>query len=341
MKVCVVGAGAVGGLMAARLVASMPSTATAATHAGHTVSVLARGATLAAIRDHGIVVHTPVAGSPGHYADAAFAVAASDDPAALGPQDLVIIALKYNALAALAPRMAPLMHQHTTVLTAMNGVPWWFPLGLSGEGARLQLPSVDPDGAISRALDPARVVGCVVHLASSTRGPAHIQHDVGNRLIVGEPSHQRTDRLTRIAALLQNAGFDVDVSDDIHREVWYKLWGNLTMNPVSALTGAHTGPILSDPLLKGFLVAMMTEAARVGARIGVPIAEDPRARLAVAAGLGSFRTSMLQDAQAGRELEVDALVTAVVEIAQQLDEPVPFIEALLGMVRVFAANQSS
>ncbi len=332
MKICVVGAGSVGGLIAARIARARANKAIEPV----SLSVLARGETLKALQQTGLTLYEPVAGRPGEFASQTWPVPAADDAHALGTQDLIVIAVKYNALAALAPQLRPLIGPDTTILSAMNGVPWWFTCGLDGEGATLSLPAVDPEGRISAALPPDRVLGCVVHLAASRRGPAQIQVDLGNRLVIGEPMHHRSARLARVGALLTGAGFDIEQVDDIHRVVWFKLWGNMTMNPVSAITGAMSDTILADPQLRGFLSAVMREAARVGARIGLPITDEPESRHAVTESLGGFRTSMLQDALAGRSLEIDALVTIVREIAGQLDEDVPFTDALLGLIRVFA-----
>jgi len=330
MKVTVVGAGAIGGLIAARLAAHAPSTE---------LALLARGQTLSALQANGLCLFEPDPAQPGEHKKVFDApVSATDDASALGIQDLVIISVKYNAMAALATQLQPMIGPQTIVLSAMNGVPWWFTTGLSGAPAGLKLEAVDPDGAISRALPANQVIGCVVHLAGSTRGPGQIQRNLGNRLILGEPNRQMTDRLTSIAQLLRQAQFDVDTSNNVHADVWFKLWGNMTMNPISAITGAWSDTILQDPLLRGFLSAVMAEAALVGAKIGLPIADEPESRHQVTAKLGRFKTSMLQDAEAGRPLELDALVTVVREIAEQVQVPTPHLDALLGLSRVFAQS---
>lgn len=330
MKVTVVGAGAIGGLMAARLAAHVPSAE---------VALLARGQTLNALRADGLCLFEPDPDRAGEHLKVFEAkLPATDDPSELGVQDLVIISVKYNAMAALAPMLQPLIGPGTIVLSAMNGVPWWFTTGLAGAPADLKLDAVDPNGDISRALPVAQVIGCVVHLAGSTRAAGQIQLNLGNRLILGEPNRQMTDRLAQVADLLKQARFDVEPSSNVHAAIWFKLWGNMTMNPISAVTGAWSDTVLQDPLLRGFLSAVMAEAAVVGGKIGLPITDEPESRHKVTEKLGRFKTSMLQDAEAGKPLELDALVSVVREIATQVDVPTPHLDALLGLSRVFAKS---
>jgi len=328
MKIAIAGLGAIGGLLAARLGA-----------AGHTVSALARGATLAALREHGVRVRS--AGG----AETAQRIAASDSAAALGPQDLVVIALKGPALIDVATTLAPLLGPQTLVLPAMNGVPWWFLAADSRASAAAgaePLASVDPGGRIAAALPLERVLGCVVHLTCSSPAPGVVQHGFGERLIVGEPSGDpgaASPRTRAVCAALGDAGFQAEASADIRREVWYKLWGNMTMNPVSALSGALSDAILDDALVREFILRTMAEAAQIGARIGCPIEQSGEARIAVTRELGGFKTSMLQDAEAGRPLELDALVGAVHEIGMRLGIAMPNIGALLGLTRLMARRR--
>ncbi len=332
MKVAVVGAGAIGGLMAGRLAALVP---------GAQVSILARGESLARLRDEGLTVYEADPDAPDGFATTYDGpVNVSDNADDLGVQDLVVISLKYNAMAAVVPRLAPLIGPRTIIFSAMNGVPWWFTHGLSAAPANMRLPSVDPDGAFSKALPVDQVIGCVVHLAGSTRGPGVIQRNLGNRLVIGEPNGQMSDRLKSVTDLFGQARFDVEPTDNIQAALWFKLWGNMTGNPVSAITGAWSDVILADPLLRGFLSDLMREAAQVGDKIGLPIHEDPESRHQVTAKLGAFKTSMLQDVEAGKPIELDALVTAVRDIAQQTDTPTPHIDALLGLTRVFAKTRN-
>jgi len=324
MKIAVVGLGAVGGLIAARLAA----------HAGHEVSALARGATLAAVRAHGLRL---VASSQ----ETTAAVNASDDARALGVQDLVVVALKGPALADAGASMQPLLGPQTVLMPAMNGVPWWFlqTLPAGAHVADRHLASIDPDGRIAAALPLESVLGCVVHLTCSSPEPGVIHHGFGDRLIVGEPAGGASARSTRVCEALARAGFSAEASTDIRHDIWYKLWGNMTMNPVSALTSAPSDRIIDDPLVHAFMLRTMEEAARIGAQIGCPIVQSGEERMAVARQLGSFKTSMLQDALAGRALELDALVAAVREIGVRLGVPTPNIDALLGLTRLMARER--
>jgi 2-dehydropantoate 2-reductase len=323
MRIAVVGLGAVGGLLAARL-----------HRAGHEVSGMARGATLAAVRARGVRL---AAGGD----EIAVAIRASDDAHTLGPQDLVVVALKGPALADAAEALQPLLGPDTIVMPAMNGVPWWFlqtvPQALPFEDRRLV--SVDPGGRIGDAVPLERVLGCVVHLTCASPEPGLVRHGFGQRLIVGEPAGGPSPRVDAVCAALAEAGFEAEPSADVRREVWYKLWGNMTMNPVSALTGAPSDRILDDPLVHAFMLATMEEAGRIGAEIGCPIAQSGAERMAVARQLGSFKTSMLQDALAGRALELDALVGAVHEIGTRLGIAMPHIGALLGLTRLMARER--
>jgi 2-dehydropantoate 2-reductase len=312
-KVAIVGAGAIGGFLGARLAGSTNTQ----------VSALARGATLDALRRHGWRLDT----TDGSALQAPVA-AASDDAAALGIQDLVIVALKSPSLPAVAPSLAPLLGPHTVVLPAMNGVPWWFV-----EGMRLE--SVDPGGHVAAAIPFESVLGCVVHASCSVVEPGHVRHHVGQRLIVGEPRGGHSARAQAVSDLLGQGGFDLTLSADVRQDIWYKLWGNMTMNPVSALTGATVDRVLADPLVREFCSAAMREAAAIGERIGCPIAQDPEDRHAVTERLGAFKTSMLQDVEAGRPIELDALVGAVREIGQAYGVAPPAIDALFGLARMF------
>ncbi len=315
-KVCIVGAGAIGGFIGTRLAA-----------AGRVqVSALARGATLAALRSHGWRLRS----ADGDLQGTAQAAASA---AELGVQDLVVIAVKGPALTEVARGIAPLIGPHTVVLPAMNGVPWWFCAGLPGFDA--PLASVDPGGAIAAAIPFAQVLGCVVHASTAVAEPGVVQHRMGRGLIVGEPRGGRSERAQAVCDLLAHAGFDVALSEDVRYDIWYKLWGNLTMNPVSALTGATIDRVLADPLVRAFCSDAMHEAAALGARIGCAIAQTPEDRHAITAKLGAFKTSMLQDVEAGRTIELDAIVGAVAEIGRRLGEPVPHIEALFGLTRLF------
>ncbi|MFO1312302.1 MAG: 2-dehydropantoate 2-reductase [Burkholderiales bacterium] len=318
MKLCIYGAGAIGGFLGARLAAQ-----------GHEVSAVARGATLEALRAHGLRLRS-------NGAEIASPVRAESDPAALGVQDLVIVAVKEPALRDVAARIPPLVGPETIVLTAMNGVPWWFFDGMTGPCAGMTLATLDPGGAIVRAIPTRHVIGGVVHASCTTPEPGLVQHVMGQGLIVGEPAGGGSPRVTRLAEALTAAGFECRVSERIQQDVWYKLWGNMTMNPVSAFTGVTVDRILDDDLANGFCWRVMEEAKAVGAAIGCPIEQSVKDRSAVTRKLGAFKTSMLQDVEAGKPIELDALLTVVREIAQRVNVATPNLDALLGLVRVFA-----
>ncbi len=321
MKVCIVGAGAIGGLIGTRLAASTDCE----------VSALARGETLAALNAEGWRLKQGdrlVIGK----------ARASSDARELGPQDLVVVAVKAPAMAAIAAQIGALLKPDTIVLPAMNGVPWWFSQGLPAVGEQ-PLQSVDPGGAIARAIPLRHVIGCVVHLSAATTEPGLVQHRNGMGLIVGEPDGSTSARLEGLRELLAKAGFDVTASDAIRHDIWYKLWGNMTMNPVSAITGATGDRMLDDPLVRGFCSAAMREAAAIGARIGCVIDQDPEARHAITRELGAFKTSMLVDVERGKPIELDAIVTAVHELGRRTGVPTPNVDALLGLTRLFARTR--
>jgi 2-dehydropantoate 2-reductase len=237
-----------------------------------------------------------------------------------------------------AAQIGALFKPDTIVLPAMNGVPWWFSQGLPAVGEQ-PLQSVDPGGAIARAIPLSHVIGCVVHLSAATTEPGLVQHRNGMGLIVGEPDGSTSARLEGMHKLLAKAGFDVTSSDAIRHDIWYKLWGNMTMNPVSAITGATGDRMLDDPLVRGFCSAAMREAAAIGARIGCVIDQDPEARHAITRELGAFKTSMLVDVERGKPIELDSIVTAVHEIGRRTGVPTPNIDALLGLTRLFARTR--
>ncbi|MDR7378423.1 2-dehydropantoate 2-reductase [Rhodoferax ferrireducens] len=321
MKICIYGAGAIGGWIGARLAAI-----------GEPVSVVARGATLAALQSQGLQLQ-----QEGQLLRVP--VQASDNPAALGVQDLVVLAVKAPALAEVARSIAPLLGPQTLVLTAMNGVPWWFFQGFGGAYQGTPLRAVDPTGAIAAALPAAQLIGCVVHAGTSVSAPGLVQHHFGNKLILGEPAGGRSARLQQLAELLARAGFDAPVSECIQKDVWFKLWGNMTVNPVSAITGATTDLIMADPLVCGFTSRVMLEAKEIGLRIGIPIDQQPEDRHAITRKLGAFKTSMLQDVEAGKSVELDALVSAVQELGRLTGVDTPFLDALLGLARLHARVQ--
>ncbi|EGF33669.1 2-dehydropantoate 2-reductase [Oxalobacteraceae bacterium IMCC9480] len=324
MKIAIYGAGAVGGLIAARL---------AQQETGHQLSLVARGRTLEAIRQHGLRIED----STGirHLK-----IAADDTPSRIGVQDIVIVAVKSTGLADVATRIAPLLGPETCIVTAMNGVPWWFFEQPERPFSGLRLQSLDPDGALAQVMPAHQLIGCVVHLSSSSPEPGLIRPGFGNRLILGEAIPGQPARLSALVSLLAAAGFDVEASADIRRDIWYKLWGNMTMNPLSAMTGASADKVLDDPLVRDFCLKAMAEAAAIGNRIGCHIAQSGEERMRLTRQLGAFKTSMLQDAEAGRALEIDALVSAVREIGLRVEVPTPSIDTLLGLVRLYARSHA-
>ena len=322
-KIAIYGVGAIGGWLGAGLAAQ-----------GAEISVVARGATLEALRQHGLRLRNKDA--EGTERETAYAVRASADPADLGIQDLVIVAVKAPAMADVASRIAPLLGPGTVVLTAMNGVPWWFLQGFGGAVQGQTLQSVDPGGVIAGAISPAHVVGCVVHASCSVDAPGVIRHHFGAGLIIGEPAGGESERVRALAALLKDAAFNATVSPRIQRDVWYKLWGNMTINPISAITGATADRIMDDGLVRNFISTVMLEAREIGERIGISSTEDPEDRHAVTRKLGAFTPSMLQDVRAGKPVEIDALVSAVRELGALTQVPTPFTDALLGLTRLHA-----
>jgi len=318
VKVCIYGAGAIGLLVGARLAAT----------GRHEVSAVARGATLAALQQHGLRVDGfagPISGP----------VTASADPSALGVQDVVVIAVKAPALADVARRIAPLLGPRTLVVPAMNGVPWWFCQGLSGAAAGLALRSVDPDGSIAAHIPIEHVVGCVVHAAASVSEPGKAFNQMGRGLVVGEPRGGVSERVRALKAALDEAGFETIASEMIQRDVWYKLWGNMTTNPISAITGATTDRVIGDELVRKLTGDAMLESGRIGERLGFAITQTPDERHAITRKLGAFKTSMLQDVEAGRAIELDSLVGAVRELGRHVGVETPLIDAIFGLARVF------
>ena len=312
MRVCVVGAGAIGGWLAAEL-----------TLAGTDVSVLARGETLRLIETEGL--RRTAEGRTD-----CVAVAASDDPAKLGRHDVVVIAVKSPVLPGLARSLEPLIGPETLVVPMLNGVPWWF--------TDDPLVSVDPDGATSDALSFDRVIGAVVHASCRRAAPNQVQLVHAERLVLGEPAGGTSERVERLCTLFENAGVRCDQSDNIRRAIWYKLWGNATINPLSALTRSTADRLLDDEVVRSWMAEAMDELAAVGAAIGCPIEESAEDRMAVTARLGAFKSSMLQDVEAGRPIELEALVGAPREIARRVEIATPQMDRIYALTRLMAEN---
>jgi len=311
MRIGIIGAGAIGGWVAARLAA-----------AGESVSILAREATAAALSTGLELVED---GGPTHVHPTI-----STSARELGTQDLLVIAVKAPALAQAARAAAPMIGPGTILLPMLNGVPWWF---AGGEPLR----SVDPDGEIAAALPQDQVVGCVVHAACRRDGPARVVVAHADKLILGDPGGGASERVHRLCALFERAGIRPDPSNNIRRAIWYKLWGNATINPLSALTLATADRLLAE--LKPLILVGMAELAAVGAAIGCPIEESGEDRMAVTARLGAFKTSMLQDVEAGRRIELEALLGAPIELAKRAGVAVPTLESLYAMTRLMAEGR--
>ena len=318
MKVCLYGAGALGGFIGAQL-----------GRVGCELSAVEVGRTLDALQKQGIRVQMKdeVLQQP---------INATDNPTALGPQDLIVLAVKGPTLIHVAKHIAPLIGPDTVILQSMNGLPWWFFDGFGGEYAGMQLESVDPGGAVGAGLPTRHVIGCVVHGGFSSIEPGLVRNNAGKRLILGEPDGSDSKRLRELAALLTHATFEVEVSRQIQYDIWFKLWGNMTMNPVSSFTGATLDLILDDPLVSRFCLNVMEEAKRIGTKFGCVIKESGEDRNAVTRELGAFKTSMLQDVEAGKPLELDSFLTVVREIGGKVGEPTPNMDILLGFARLHA-----
>jgi 2-dehydropantoate 2-reductase len=324
MKICVYGAGAVGGLIAARLQRS-----------GHQVSVVARGKQLEAIGQHGLRVRDLASGKIDSHA-----VRAESEPARLGPQDYVVVSVKAQSLGEVAERIGPLVGSDTSIITAMNGVPWWFFDRLRFGNGRQRLESLDPGGRLARAMPTERIVGCVIHFAASTPEPGLISHNMGSRLILGEPGGKNSLRTRRIAEALSAAGFEIVVSDFIEKEFWVKLLGNVSFNPVSALTVSTADRLIQDREVKAYMVQIMREVLAIGRAVGVDADIDPEARIDMARQLGKFKTSMLQDLEAGKPLEIDGLLAGTLEIAAKAGVQAPFTQSLFGLIRARALSSN-
>jgi 2-dehydropantoate 2-reductase len=320
VKVCVVGAGSIGATIGAKLSA-----------AGEQVCLVARGAHLEALRSQGLQFVDRVGSRSGTHR-----LPASAEPSDFGPQDLVVIALKAYSVPAMLPRLAPLVDSATVVLPALNGLPWWYFYRSGGPYEGMRLRSLDPGGTMDAALDCARVIGCVVHLAAEVVQPGRVQHTAGRRLIVGEPDGSDSARLRRIQAALQAADFDCEASGRIRRDIWTKLIGNLSFNPVAALTGYRMDQICNDAEVLDVIRDVLREGIEVAARLDVEIGITVDQRIEIARQLGAARISMLQDLEQRRPLELAAIVGVVIELAELTRVPVPSTRVLHALVQARA-----
>jgi 2-dehydropantoate 2-reductase len=323
MKICVVGAGGIGGLLAARLAQS-----------GEEVTVIARGPHLAAIRANGLTLIEE------DGRENTSRIAATDKITEAGPQDLVVLGMKAHQVAAVVRDLPSMYTPDTPVLTAQNGIPWWYfnKLGGPHEGRRLE--SVDPGGVIADNLPADRVIGSVVYPAAEILRPGVIKHNEGLRFSIAEIDNQKTERITRIAGALQKAGFKAPVALDIRGEIWTKLWGNLSFNPISALTHATLEDICRNPLTRETAARMMREAQAVGEALGIRFRIPLEKRIAGAEAVGPHKTSMLQDIETGRGIEADALIGSVIELGRIANVPTPQIEAIYACVKLLSETVS-
>jgi 2-dehydropantoate 2-reductase len=310
MKIAVVGAGAIGGLLAAKL-----------SLAGEDVTTIVRGANLAAIRDSGLKLVM-------EGEEQIARVRATDAPGEAGPQDAVILGMKAHQLGGFVRGLAPLLGPDTVVVTAQNGIPWWYFMKHGGPHEGKRLESVDPGGVIAEHLEIRRVVGSVIYPASELVAPGVVKHIEGNRISLGELDGAETERVRALADVLRKGGFKARVASDLRSELWVKLWGNCTFNPVSALTHATLEDICRFPATRELAAAMMREAQVIGERLGVRFPVSLEKRIAGAEAVGAHKTSMLQDVEAGRPIELEALLGSVLELGKITATPTPHLSAV-------------
>lgn len=318
MKICVFGAGAIGGYMGAKLA-----------QAGADVSLVARGPHLEAMRANGLRLIE-------ESGETVVDVTASDDPAALGPQDYVIVTLKAHSVPPVVEKMRPLIGEHTTIVSGVNGVPWWYFHRIGGDLEGTRLESVDPGNAQWDGFGPGRVLGCVVYPAAEVIEPGVVKHIEGNRFSLGEPDGTKSERATALSKALGAAGLKAPVRPKLRDEIWVKLWGNLSFNPISALTHATLDVLCTDPGTRAVARAMMLEAQEIAEKLGVKFPIDVDRRIQGGADVGAHRTSMLQDLDQGRPMEIDALVGSVQELGRITGTPTPSIDTVLALVQLRA-----
>jgi 2-dehydropantoate 2-reductase len=314
MKICIYGAGAIGGYLGAELALN-----------GADVTLIARGPHLAAMRENGLKLI-----KDGEQRVAK--VTATDNPAEAGPQDFVIVTLKAHSVPPISDQFAPLFHDETAIVWGVNGIPWWYFHGLEGDHAGRRIECLDPGGVLWDNLGPERMIGCAVYPAAEVPEPGVIQHVEGDRFSLGEPSGEKTERVQALSAALIEAGFKAPIRPKIRNELWVKLWGNLSFNPISALTHATLETIGSEPGTREIARRMMLEGQAIGEALGVRFAIDVDKRINGAVEVGAHKTSMLQDLERGRPMEIDALVTAVQEMGRVVGVDTPYIDAVLALV---------
>ncbi|MBN9600159.1 MAG: 2-dehydropantoate 2-reductase [Afipia sp.] len=315
MKVCIYGAGAIGGYIGVLMKL-----------AGADVSLIARGAHLEAIRNNGLKLHI-------NGEEKLAKMTATSDPRELGPQDYVISALKAHQAWEVAEQMKPLLGPNTAVVTAQNGLPWWYFYGFDGQYANRRVESVDPGGRQWNVIGPERVIGCTVYPAAEIEAPGVIKHVSGDKFGLGEPTREITERVQKLSKLFEDSGLKAPILPEIRNDIWLKLWGNLCFNPISALTHATLDVVATDPETRLLARHMMEEAERIARRIGVHFRVDIEKRINGAARVGAHRTSMLQDVDKNRPIELDALLTSVQELGRLTEVETPHIDAVLALTK--------
>jgi 2-dehydropantoate 2-reductase len=320
MKIAIIGVGAIGGYVGIRLAL-----------AGEDVTFIARGANLAALRTQGIRMI-----SADGTEEVVPRVKATDDYAGAGPQDIVVLALKAHQVAAVASEVPKLFGPKTVVIPMQNGIPYWYFHGFQGPLAETRIDSVDPTGAIYEKIPCDRIIGCVVYPAAELLSPGVIKHVEGNRFPVGEPDGTTSERVSQVARCFINGGMQAPILSDIRSEIWLKLWGNLTFNPISALSRATLAGICQYPPSRAIAAAMMSEAQSVANQLGVTFRVSMEKRIAGAEKVGHHKTSMLQDVEAARTLEIDALLGSVVELARRTNTPTPHIDTVYALTKLLA-----
>jgi 2-dehydropantoate 2-reductase len=322
LKVAIIGVGAIGGYVGTRLALG-----------GEEVTFVARGANLEALRSRGIRLI-----SADGSEQSVPKVRATDDYAAVGPQDMVILAMKAHQVEAVARQVPAMFGPDTVVVPMQNGIPYWYFYGHAGTLAGTRVKSVDPDGVIGEHIPPARVIGCVVYPAAELIAPAVIKHVEGNRFPVGEPDGTTSERVTRVSECFIRGGLQAPVLENIRAEIWLKLWGNLTFNPISALSRATLAGICQYPLSRELAVSMMTEAQSIANKLDITFRVPLEKRIIGAERVGHHKTSMLQDVEAQRTLEIDALLGSVVELARLTDTPTPHLDTVYALTKLLAKN---
>jgi ketopantoate reductase len=318
MRICVVGAGAIGGLLGAKLAL-----------ADNEVTLFDQGAHLEAIKRNGLkLIWEDDSEFVAHPA------LATDDLAAVGPQDIVILAVKAHYLEQIAAEIGQMVGPETMIVTVQNGIPWWYFHGFGGKLDGTRLDTVDPGGVLEKNIDGRRIIGCVVYPAAAVPEPGVIQHSEGDRLPVGELDGRITDRVQRLHDTLVDAGFRSRILDDIRSEIWLKAWGNLSFNPISALTHATLAEICQAPETRRLAAEMMREAQEIAEKLGVTFRHTIEKRIAGAESVGAHKTSMLQDVELGRSLEIEALIGSVIELGRLTDTPAPSIEAVYACTKL-------